>query len=116
MAVINGSDVRSHAIDQASQSRTYVIGGGSPVRGGETGEVAKVPVVVRAEQERAGQRVDHLSRRGDVPALLQPGVPGDPAAGQPGPPSAPQPGGPASPRYAVSRQPHAARPQPAPPG
>src|SRR6476661_760238 len=101
MAVINGGDVRSHGVDQASQSRTYVIGGGFPVRG---------------EQERAGQRVDHLNRRGDVPALLQPGVPGDTDAGQLGDLFAPEAGGPASPRYDVFRQPHVYRPQPGSPG
>jgi hypothetical protein len=73
-----------------------------------------MPVLVRIEAKRPGQRVDHLFRRRDVPALFQPRVPGEADAGEYGDLFPPQAGSAAETGLVVLRQSHVGRPQPCP--
>ncbi len=70
-------------------SRACAVGGSAlhsawPFPSWRVGEPEQVLALVRIEQQRPRDRVQHLRRGVDVAALLQPGVPGDADAGERG--------------------------------
>jgi hypothetical protein len=80
--VIHGGDIRCSGVDQPLEPREHLIDWRFALRSGEAREIPKVLMLVSVEQQRTCQCIDDLGRRGYIPGLLQPGVPGDADAGQ----------------------------------
>ena len=115
--VVDRRGVRGDGIDQPLQPGRHAVITGRVRRDGrgQAGQVPEVAVLVRAQPKRTRQRADDLRRGRYVPALLQPGVPGEAHARELRDLLAAQPGGPAPTGFAVRRQSHVGRAQPGPP-
>ncbi len=112
--VIDGGDIRCRRIDQPLQPREHVIDERFALHGGEAREIPKVLMLVWVKEQRKCQRIDDLGRRGYVPALLEPGVPGDADPGQLGDVLASKTGSATPTECAIVWQPDVSRPQSCP--